>query len=317
MLGQIFRQQRRLVALGDEMHALLDLFRRLARRVHGHPDRIGQVGIGQFLHQLRHGGRKQQRLAVLGQHPRDLAQRVDKADVQHLVGLVQHQIGGGFQADRATLDQVHQTARRGDQHIDAARQPFGLHVDRGAADDAERPDRRAFGIGVEIGGDLGGQFAGRRQDQCAAGPGIGLLAVVDQPGQHRQPEGRRLAGAGLRQSQHVAALDHGGDRLGLDRGGRGQPHRGDIGVDAVVDAHLGKGAGGQRIAGGRPAAFVGVEMGRCARFLAARGAAGILLVHQNSRPRVPRIGRAAMTASMRGVQQGCGRDTGVPASLPA
>ncbi len=248
MFRQIFCQQRRLVALRDEMHALLDLLGGLARRVYRDPDRIGQIGVGQFRHQLRHCGREKQRLPFLRQDPGDQAQRMDEADVQHLVGLVQNQIGGLRQIDRASLDKVDQAAGRGDQHIDAARQPFHLDVDRGAADDAEAADRGALGIGVDIGGDLRCQFARRRQNQRAAGLGIGLLAEVDQPGQHGQPEGRRLAGAGLGQPQHVAPRHDRGNAPFLDRCRRDQPHRGDIGIDAVIDPHFGKGAAGQRIA---------------------------------------------------------------------
>ena len=40
-----------------------------------------------------------------------------------------------------------------------------------------------------------------------------------QHGEHRQHEGRGLAGAGLRDAEHVAAREHVGDRLFLDRGG--------------------------------------------------------------------------------------------------
>ena len=68
---------------------------------------------------------------------------------------------------------------------------------------------------VEVVLDLGRQLAGRLEDQGArhARPGAAGL----QHGQHRQGEGRRLAGAGLGDAQHVAARENVGDGLGLDR----------------------------------------------------------------------------------------------------
>ena len=54
--------------------------------------------------------------------------------------------------------------------------------------------------------DLRGEFAGRLEDQRAwhARPGAALF----QPRQHRKRKGRRLAGAGLGNPQHVASGEH-------------------------------------------------------------------------------------------------------------
>ncbi|OIQ64905.1 hypothetical protein GALL_535420 [mine drainage metagenome] len=92
VLGKVFAQQRRLVALRGEMHGLGDLVGNFARRRNLHSDGFGQVGLRQLLHQFRHGGRKQHGLTARRQQFRDLAQRVNEAEVKHLVGLVQHQI---------------------------------------------------------------------------------------------------------------------------------------------------------------------------------------------------------------------------------
>ena len=65
--------------------------------------------------------------------------------------------------------------------------------------------------------DLRGEFARRLEDQRARHAGAG--AAVLQHGQHRQHEGGGLAGAGLRDAEHVAPREHVRDRLFLDRGG--------------------------------------------------------------------------------------------------
>ena len=67
-----------------------------------------------------HGGGEEQRLALLRHHPRDLAQRMDEAEVQHLVRLVQDQDFDLGKVGEALLDQIEQAAGRGHQDVDAA-----------------------------------------------------------------------------------------------------------------------------------------------------------------------------------------------------
>lgn len=132
---------------------------------------------------------------------RAMRRSVDKADVQHLIGLVQHQIFGFGQVDRLTVQQVDQAARRGDQHVDATFQTGDLDVDRSTADDAEGADRGAFGkagrVAIWVASSrVGARIRARR---CA---GSGLAAMGQQARQHRQREAR-LTGAGLGQTIQV------------------------------------------------------------------------------------------------------------------
>ena len=318
VLGHIFRQQRGLVALVDEMHALFDLVGRTARRVCLNADRVGQIGAGQFLHQLRHGGRKQQGLARARQRARNPAQRVDKADVQHLVGLVQNQIFGLGQVDRMAVQQVDQTTRRGDQHVDTAFQTGDLRVDGRATHHAERADRGAFGKAFNRLRDLGGQFTRRRQNQRAAAFRVGLAAMGHQPGQHRQRKRRCLAGPGLGQTHQVLALDD--MRNGLRLNGRRfrQAHRAKVCVDAGINPHIKEGANSNRIARGRTAGvdFIGTGGARRTRtwFLPAARVT-IFIFHfsyTSFRPRT-RIGRGAAASAAKGVRAMIRRPGGAPA----
>ena len=72
-------------------------------------------------------------------------------------------------------------------------------------------------IGAEAVENLPRQFARRAEHQNAAGLAFGHARISGQPMQDRQRERRRLAGAGLRNADHIAARHHGRDRLGLDR----------------------------------------------------------------------------------------------------
>ena len=47
-------------------------------------------------------------------------QRMDEAEIEHLVGLVEHEDLDLAQAQEALLDEVDQAARGGDQDVDAA-----------------------------------------------------------------------------------------------------------------------------------------------------------------------------------------------------
>jgi len=79
------------------------------------------------------------------------------------------------------------------------------------------PGERAVILGVLR--DLAGQFACRRKHQHAARLERRLLVGLAQSVDAGQHEGRGLAGAGLRDTHQVAPLEHGRDRLRLDRRG--------------------------------------------------------------------------------------------------
>ena len=159
MFQQIGFQQFGLVAVGDVMHPLDDLFHRLARRGHLNAHRIAQVGARDFLDVVGHGGREQQRLAVLRDVFGDFAQRVDKAHVQHMVSLIQHQIAAGFQRHSAAFQQVDQAAGGGNQHVRAFSQTIRLSVQRRAAHNHGDFDSRALGEGQKVFGNLRHKFA--------------------------------------------------------------------------------------------------------------------------------------------------------------
>ena len=103
-------QQRLLFGLVDEGHALLDA---LDGGRHGR-DRdfggVGQIAVGQFLDRPRHGGREEQGLALGGDQGDDALQRVDEAQVEHLVGLVEDEDFEIAQSQSALVDQVEQAA---------------------------------------------------------------------------------------------------------------------------------------------------------------------------------------------------------------
>ena len=156
---------------------------------------------------------------ALGRHGRDdLRDRLGKAHVEHLVGLVEHQRLERGQVAFALLDQIEQAPRCRHDDVDAGLERLHLVERADAAEDRRDARLQIATESLEPCGDLRHEFARRRQheDACAArrcGAGIGGEAM-----EQRQREGCGLAGAGLRHAEHVAALQQQRDRAGLDRG---------------------------------------------------------------------------------------------------
>ena len=113
-----------------------------------------------------------------------------------------------------------------------------LVVERDAADDQRDIELVVLAVFLESFLDLRGEFARRLEDQRARH--ARARAALFQHGEHRQHEGGGLAGAGLRDAEHVAPGEHVRDGLLLD-GGRGLvAGRLDGGENLVGQAEMGK-----------------------------------------------------------------------------
>ncbi len=65
----------------------------------------------------------------------DPADRDDEAEVEHVVGLVEHENLGRREVQLAAAHVIEQAAGRGDQDVEAAREQVDLRACRDAADD--------------------------------------------------------------------------------------------------------------------------------------------------------------------------------------
>ena len=105
------------------------------------------------------------------------------------------------------------------KHVGAAGDDLVLLVEGHAADQKREVQLMIGAVAGEAVLHLRSELARRLEDQRARHARAG--AAVFEQRQHRQHEARRLAGAGLREPKHVAALQHVRDRLALDGGGGG------------------------------------------------------------------------------------------------
>jgi hypothetical protein len=149
---------------------------------------------------------------------------VDEAHVEHPVGLVEDEDLDVREVERALAVVVEQPPGRGDEDVDAAREPVDLRLHADAAEDDHARELRVLAVGANAFLDLRRELARRRQDEATDRQPAAAVAhgrALHQPMQQRQDEAGGLAGAGLGAAHDVAAREHGGNRLRLDRSGGG------------------------------------------------------------------------------------------------
>jgi len=158
----------------------------------------------------------------------DAPDRGQKSHVQHAVHFVEHQHLNLAQRDLAPAQIVFQPPRRRDDKPRPARELVQLRVLRQSAADQHcivLRVRDQLAVGLDH---LHRQLARRQQDQRADRLALALLEpqrvavhVLD----HRNQKAERLARAGRRGREDVAALERGRDRLRLHRSGRAEVRR--------------------------------------------------------------------------------------------
>ena len=283
------------VHLMDLDEAVLHLLDRRGGRGHLVEDRVVHVATDEAVDRAVEGGGEEQRLVVAleaAQHPLDLGH---EAHVGHPVGLVEDQrleVGDG---QLATVAEVDEPARRGDDDVDAAPQLLDLALDVGSAVDGDGAQSGGLGQRFEHLAHLDGELTGGDEDERLGPTGLGR-GGGHRALQQRHAEGQRLARAGLGLAADVAAGEGVLHGHGLD---------GERGMDALlleglddgrVDAQLGEGLL-------RPGGLGGVVQGAI-RWI-GQGGHGIqklsLIVLRRPRPTVSTVRVTAGTGPPRAI----------------
>ena len=186
----------------------------------------------------RHRGGEEQRLPGEGNELADALDVGNEAHVQHAVGFVDHQQFDAGEQQAAALGMVEQPAGGCDQDVDAARQLGILVAERDAADQQRDVELLPGAVFIELFLDLGGEFAGRLDDQGARH--AGSRAALFQHGEHRKHEGSGLAGAGLGDAENIPASQNVGNCLFLNGGGGGVTGGRDGGEHLIGQAEMGE-----------------------------------------------------------------------------
>ena len=187
-----------------------------------HVHRLVQVHAGERDDRCGHRGREQQGLARLGRLGDEALHVGQEPEVEHLVGLVQHEHLHLGKVEGATVREVEQATRGADDNVDALGEGLELGLVADAAVDGEDAGLADGGGHVEVTGDLQGQFARRGHHQCLREAleghvGVALVGRDEDPLQQRDAEGEGLAGAGTGLPDHVGAADGDRDGEALDR----------------------------------------------------------------------------------------------------
>ena len=208
--------------------------------------RLGHVAPRQGDDRAGHGRREKHRLAA-GRGERHEGLDVgQEAQVEHLVGLVEHDDPGLRQVEVPLLGQVDEAARRADDDLDASLEGLDLRLVGAAAVDREHPDTALLACALEVTGDLDGQLTGRSDGQRLRLARLGqvgppLVSRRDDPLDHRDAEAEGLAGAGLGLADDVVPAEGDRQRHGLDGEGVDDPEVAQRGDDVGVDAEVGEG----------------------------------------------------------------------------
>ena len=209
------RQQVALVIFGHAIGRLLNLVGGLVGRCHVYAQRIGQQLAGQIADVFGISGREHQVLTLLGQQRADALDGMDETHVEHAVGFVQNKHLHRIKACCALLDQIHQTAGRGDQNVAAVAQLVDLRTLADAAKYHLRAQVGVLTIMLRAFGDLRRQFARGREDECTRCATLAGHQLL----QHGQHKTCRLTGTGLSAGQHIATGQHRRDSSQLNRSG--------------------------------------------------------------------------------------------------
>src|SRR5262249_4051068 len=115
----------------------------------------------------------------------------------------------------AALEMIEEAAGRRDQNVDPAVELLKLVVERYAADEQRHGQPIVLAVLVEAFLDLRGELTRRLEDQGSrhARPRPALL----EEGEHRKYEARRLSSTGLGDAHDIAAGEHMGNGLRLNR----------------------------------------------------------------------------------------------------
>ena len=151
----------------------------------GQPFWIGQVLPGQPLNFLGNRGGDKDGLMLLGHSAQDPTDVIAEADVEHSVHFVEHCHLDVVVRQFSTLVEVHHPSWGAHENMGPFLQLVRLHLHALSPVDGHDFDGKIAGQGLEVFGDLNGQFSSGAQHQARE-----RARVLSQPVQERQAKGR-------------------------------------------------------------------------------------------------------------------------------
>ena len=137
--------------------------------------------------------------------------------MKHAVGLIEDEHFKRAEIELLAADEIDQTSRRGDDHVHALVHGFNLRFLLHAAEDGGHADGQAAAVRPDVFHDLHRELAGGGEDESLGDARLALPIAQGNAVEHRQHEGRGLAGAGLGDGDQVVPLHHLGNGRRLNR----------------------------------------------------------------------------------------------------
>ena len=130
---------------------------------------------------------------------------------EHFVRFVEHEVADRKQVYVAALDVVHETARSGNNHMNAGAESLDLRFVAHAAKDGDGLDTRTLRELFKFFLHLDAEFSRGHEDKC-----LRIRMVTDNDLQKREGVCARLARTRLRLHEHIAGGEHVRDGFALD-----------------------------------------------------------------------------------------------------
>ena len=146
----------------DHIIYVVDVFGALVAASHHDFLRVGEVVARYLFDFLAHRCREEQRVAVLRHAGKYFVDALGEAHVEHLVGLVEHDVLHRFELRNPAVHEVNESSRCGNDYLCAVLQGAYLVLDRRSAVDGHDVDAAdIFGKVLQVVGYLQAELARR------------------------------------------------------------------------------------------------------------------------------------------------------------
>ena len=178
-------------------------------------DWILLVAIGEDLYFFAQRRREEHGLTLGVRAVEDLLDHGEESHVSHTIRLVDDGDLYVAQAHFVLIDEIQESARTCNQHVDAVAQCLALGPESHAAVHGRHRSAPDLGERLEFFTNLFCEFSRRGEDQTRRRVRSSILQTSD----HGNAKGQRLAGTGRCSTKHVSALERISDcgRLNLER----------------------------------------------------------------------------------------------------
>jgi hypothetical protein len=185
-------------------------------------DRIFEKTVGQMFDFGRHGCREHHGLMIVRQQFSHGQNVFGEAHIKHTVGFIKDEDFDIVETHRVARHVIEQTTRGRNQDINATAQFLNLRAHRRATKDNRRKQADAFFEITQALADLGGQFAGRCQNNRTRLTRFRALRVFGKTLQQWQAECSGFTATRMGNPHQVLAFEKSRNRRSLNFGRRGE-----------------------------------------------------------------------------------------------